>query len=209
MEDFILKAYEYCTVIIPFVIMYIILNRAYQKRESKMHTKGFFLLFIYTVYISAVFYFTGSGTVYQLLMYGIESHSNSINLLPFSNPIDYMGYFLNVLLFIPFGFFVPLIWSGMKKLRYIIASGFCFSLLIELSQMLNHRSTDIDDLLLNTIGTVIGYIFCCIYLKITGWGSNRPYQHFKFEPLLYIGVMFIGHFLLFYEFGIAKILYHF
>ncbi|HBT95229.1 MAG TPA: hypothetical protein DEB24_03600 [Coriobacteriia bacterium] len=43
------------------------------------------------------------------------------------------------------------------------------SLLIELSQLLNNRLTDIDDLIINTVGALIGFLLCRIVVRMV-WG---------------------------------------
>ncbi len=62
----------------------------------------------------------------------------------------------NVVMFMPFGFFPPLLWraSGRKA----IAAGFFASLFIEITQLFLPRSTDIDDLILNTAGAALGFL---------------------------------------------------
>ncbi|NFH31516.1 VanZ family protein, partial [Clostridium sporogenes] len=83
-----------------------------------------------------------------------------------------------------------------------------FSMFIEITQLLNNRSTDIDDLILNTIGGLIGYgiykMFVCVMKS-----EPESYDCCKWEPIIYIVVMFMGRFLLFNEFGFAKLLYGF
>ncbi|WP_420488189.1 VanZ family protein [Gottfriedia acidiceleris] len=68
----------------------------------------------------------------------------------------------NVLLFIPLGFALPILLFKLTN-RKTIVIGFTLSLAIELIQATsglflgyNYRSCDIDDLILNTIGTIIG-----------------------------------------------------
>ena len=65
----------------------------------------------------------------------------------------------NILGFVPFGFFLPLI---SKRFRYgfvVALLGFLTSTLIEILQMLTKAGVcDIDDVILNTAGAVIGYI---------------------------------------------------
>lgn len=64
----------------------------------------------------------------------------------------------NVLAFVPFGFFRPII--GVRKYAFVrtVVSGFLTSLAIEVSQLLVFvGSFDVDDLILNTLGTMIGY----------------------------------------------------
>lgn len=67
--------------------------------------------------------------------------------------INFLG---NIVLFIPFGLFIPFLWKTSTKRTILI--GFCSSLFIEICQMFLARGTDIDDLMLNTTGTVLGVI---------------------------------------------------
>lgn len=57
-------------------------------------------------------------------------------------------------MFLPFGFCLPLLWniSGKKA----VLAGFGVSLFIEFSQLFLARGTDIDDLILNTLGAGAG-----------------------------------------------------
>ncbi len=203
MNDLILKGYEFLTVILPIVIAYVIVNIKSPK------IKGYFIkIFIFSVYIFAVFYFTGAGTIFDLQRYGIELHNEHINLLPFSNEIEMVSYALNILLFVPFGVLLPFIWPNTDKLKSIALSAFSFSLLIEASQLFNNRATDVDDLMLNTFGALVGYLLFKLFMHMVKW-TYRPVKNIKWEPAIYIIVMFLGHFLLFDMLGMAKILYGF
>jgi len=208
MNDLLLKGYECLTVILPFLITFILLNLIYKHKKIPGTEWKFLKLLIFMMYICAVFYFTGAGTVFDLQRYGIRLGTEQINLFPFSRYIDITAYFLNILLFIPFGFFLKFIWSGINKLKYIVLSGFSFSLLIETSQLFSNRQTDIDDLILNTLGTLLGYLLYRIFFRMTG-GIVSAVSHLKYEPIIYILTVFSGHFLMFNEFGLTKILYGF
>ncbi|TYS89988.1 VanZ family protein [Rossellomorea aquimaris] len=68
----------------------------------------------------------------------------------------------NILLFIPLGLALPILFPTIKKGKVIVI-GFLISLSIELIQYMagfflgfNYRSFDVDDLMTNTLGTVIG-----------------------------------------------------
>lgn len=78
------------------------------------------------------------------------------------------GNFLgNIILFIPNGFLLPVV-TGWRKWYKIITVGFGFSLLIEISQYVTHRGCfDPDDIILNSIGTVVGLCLWEIIHKIT------------------------------------------
>ena len=75
------------------------------------------------------------------------------------SPIQYLG---NVLLGIPFGFLVPFVWR-VSQSRVLVA-GLCFSLSIEALQWFAtkllvafpSRAVDINDVILNTLGVLIG-----------------------------------------------------
>lgn len=207
MNEIILKLYEFLTVLAPLMIFCIIRYKGYKQKGIDVMKSHFVLVFFFACYIFAVFYLTGAGTLFDLTMYGIEVRAGEVNLLPFSRDIDLTGYVLNILLFVPLGFLLPVISPRSGKLTYMVLFGFCFSLLIEISQLCNHRRTDVDDLIMNTIGAVIGYLLYAILNKIMKWNPKRN-DYFKYEPMIYIIVMFAGRFLLFNEFGLVKILYH-
>lgn len=65
----------------------------------------------------------------------------------------------NVLCFMPFGFFVPWMWKNMDRPWLAVLLSLYLSLLIELTQLfLRVGSFDVDDLLLNSIGGLAGYV---------------------------------------------------
>ncbi len=72
----------------------------------------------------------------------------------------------NVLLFIPLGVLLPVLNTRFNSLSSILLCGILGSLTIEGSQLLislmlgfNYRSFDVDDIILNTLGAIIGYCF--------------------------------------------------
>lgn len=74
---------------------------------------------------------------------------------------------LNIAMFVPLGFLLPLLWKPCRKGYVAIPSGFAFSLFIELIQLLTRRGVcDVDDLFCNTLGAVIGYFLIMAALAI-------------------------------------------
>lgn len=63
----------------------------------------------------------------------------------------------NVGMFLPIGFFVALLWRRGSLWRSTLA-GFLTSLSIETTQLFIDRGTDLDDLILNTVGAAVGYV---------------------------------------------------
>ena len=66
----------------------------------------------------------------------------------------------NVILFVPLGYFLPSFFAR-ERLRphFTIPICMCISIAVEVSQFMTHTgSLDVDDVILNTIGGIIGYL---------------------------------------------------
>lgn len=200
--------YGFLASMLPFMIVLVALNRRAKRRGMAFSVGHNMLAVLFAIYIFAALYVTSAGTLYDLMRYGVGAQSEQINLLPFSRAIDRVGYFQNILLFMPLGFLLPLIWEGLRKWWCALLAGFSFSLLIEASQLFNNRSTDVDDLIMNTLGALLGYVLFKVFARITKWDARKACGS-GWEPVLYIAVLFLGRFLLFDDLGLARLLYHF
>ena len=70
----------------------------------------------------------------------------------------WLNVLLNVAMFAPLGFLLPLLTEKVQKWYRMLAVGFCTSLAIEVLQYLLCRGLfDVDDLLCNTLGAMAGY----------------------------------------------------
>ena len=97
----------------------------------------------------------------------------NINLVPFAYMFsDYRNSLLNVLLFVPLGFLLPVLWKRFRSFFWTGLLGFSFSLSIELLQLLTLRATDINDLMTNTTGTILGWLLGRLVLWL--FPSIRP-----------------------------------
>ena len=68
------------------------------------------------------------------------------------------GIILNILLFIPFGYLLPLVWKKADQWWKVMLAGLLTSLFVEVMQWALHRGfADVDDLINNTLGALIGY----------------------------------------------------
>ena len=88
-----------------------------------------------------------------------------VNLLPLVNLFDYdskRDLLLNVIgnaaMFIPSGIVLPFVYKRLNSFWKVLLAGIGISLCIEIIQLpFSVRATDIDDLILNTIGVIVGY----------------------------------------------------
>ncbi|NCU17387.1 VanZ family protein [Pallidibacillus pasinlerensis] len=94
-----------------------------------------------------------------------------INLEPFNKIIEtqilvenghisylFIEVFGNICMFIPIGFFLPLLWDKFKNPFLTVFVCLFISFSIETIQLILPRGTDVDDIILNTSGGLIGYI---------------------------------------------------
>ncbi len=198
MFEVLMYGYEFLTQFVPYLAVFLVL-----KRNRKYSGSYCLFLVLFAIYVICVFHVTGAGTLYQALDW--KFRGMSVNLIPFSQEIDPIGYILNVLMCVPFGVLVPLIWKRLAKPGTILLSGLCFSALIELSQTLCARGTDVDDLIMNTIGAFAGF---WVY-KIWNWITKGRFQSDApaGELPVYVLTIYLGRCLLFNALGLIRLWY--
>lgn len=158
---------------LPFLLSFeipLLIRR--RNAERKIPWRHFILNLIFVWLLTVMLDSTGIHSVSSLFSYaivtrqGLSISASKINLIPFHYlAADFRPYLENVLLFIPFGFLLPLLWERYRPFWKTIFFGFLFSLAIELSQLFNRRVSDIDDLLMNTIGTFAGWLLWMLLQK--------------------------------------------
>ena len=78
-----------------------------------------------------------------------------------------LNIFGNVVGFIPFGYILPIIDHRLRNWLLIVVNGFSLSLCVEVAQLIFRvGSFDVDDLMLNTLGALLGYILFWICNEI-------------------------------------------
>ena len=72
----------------------------------------------------------------------------------------------NVGMFIPSGIVLPVIYKRLDSFWKVIAAGAMISLCIEIIQLpFSVRASDVDDLILNTLGVAVGYAIYALVQK--------------------------------------------
>ncbi len=108
-----------------------------------------------------------------------------INLIPIVNLFEqYAGWKVNIIgntaMFIPVGIFWPLCFKKLDNIGKTVLAGGGLSLFIELSQLLLvGRTTDVDDLMLNTAGVFIGAVIYFVIAK-----PSKPKGHTEQSEVL-------------------------
>lgn len=72
----------------------------------------------------------------------------------------------NIFLFIPIGYFLPRLWPSLRNFFFFLLTCTLSIVLVELLQLVTLLgSLDIDDLILNLFGMLLGYLFFIIFKK--------------------------------------------
>ncbi len=132
-----------------------------------------FILYLLLLVKIVLFKYSGFLTALDKLITGKLNGFRSYNLIPFQSIREFVklmfrGYVSrgfnnlvgNILIFAPFGYFVPLLYKRCRKWQAVVLAGFFVGLVFELCQyVLYLGSADIDDLILNLLGVVLGFLF--------------------------------------------------
>lgn len=123
------------------------------------------------------------GVTIFVILYATLFRESGLNdtpiFIPFSsyklawyegNIAEWRNLILNICMFIPFGFLLPLTVKRLRNPWKVYLSGFIFTLMIETTQLIFKRGIfEADDLINNFLGTLIGYgiyaIASSVYLK--------------------------------------------
>ena len=166
---YIQEMLPYMIISLPFIMIYRFLyNKIRNKKVNRFHEVG---VITFCLFMIALF----SQTIMSRFYTGPEvtrSFAN-INLVPFRvfqdnyyaiTELNYWQPFIinflgNICIFMPIGFLIPLLWSKFNRFWKVALIGLAISLFIEVTQLSQARSSDIDDLWLNTLGGMLGYGF--------------------------------------------------
>jgi glycopeptide antibiotics resistance protein len=112
-------------------------------------------------------FFEGFHFVGNINLIPIVSIIKMIQTIFTTDPSFYsiINLFGNIGFFIPIGFFLPFLSKKFSSAWKVILFGFLLSLIIEVWQLFLPRGTDIDDIILNTLGTAVGYFLFWIIAK--------------------------------------------
>lgn len=151
MENFLLIILDkLCGAIVslPLVLIYVFVF----DRERAKRRWGWMALL--TLYLSAMYIVVGVPGVQYIVW------DPTLNRIPFQDfsPSNIMGMVLNAIMFAPLGFLLPAYFERYRHWGRALAAGFLTSVTVELIQLFTFRATDVDDLIMNTLGTLVGFL---------------------------------------------------
>ena len=179
-------SYTWPTMVMGVVIA-VLLRVTYLITERKkivFHEELFKLCFM--IYILCLFYVVTFQDV------SWSSHNfvpfKEILRYDFGTGIFYKNIFGNMLLFLPYGIFIAK-YVKTEKISVVLILSFITSLSIEVVQFLIGRVFDIDDILLNIVGCLIGFLLYRWFKKI----NNKLPEFFRKDVFWNIfSLVFLG-----------------
>lgn len=163
----ITSRFFWCALV--FVASFLVFWTKYKRFfTEKGHTIHKVMLGVYSLYLGTLFVLILFPT-YMLRPFHFDA--SRMNLIPFrgidrlrTDPLELLG---NLLLFVPFGFFSVFNDTGKagRRILNVALRAFVFSALMEFLQLFIGRVTDIDDVIINTLGALLGGTLSVVWHK--------------------------------------------
>ena len=148
---------KFCGAIVslPLVLIFIFLF----DRERAKRRWGWMALL--TLYLNAMYIVIGVPGIQYI------HWDPTLNLIPLQDfsASNIAGMILNAVMFAPLGFLLPAYFERYRRWGRTLAAGFLTSLTVELIQLFTFRATDVDDLIMNTLGTLVGFLLAKLVLR--------------------------------------------
>ena len=177
---------SYRSMIMFISIVWCLVRVLFAIKNKRVDLKREFQLLLVYICIIVVARFTFcpfstvDGKIQPLVFESAKVFPVRINWIPFVHWFDYpekrdilINLIGNTTMFIPLGIIWPSVYKELNKHWKSLLAGIGFSLFIEILQLpFYDRVSDIDDLLLNSLGFIIGYL---LYLFF-GFIKNKVKQ---------------------------------
>lgn len=149
-----------------------------EKRVSPKREAALLLVYVCIVVVARFTFFPFSridGEIQPLIFDFANAFPPRLNLVPFVYLFDYptssealLNIVGNTTMFIPLGIVWPSVFKKLDTPTKVLLAGFGVSLTIEIAQLFFvDRVTDIDDLILNFLGYLIGYLIYRLARRLT------------------------------------------
>ena len=197
---------SYLLAILVSMVLITIINIILNKKSSgkikwQHYLFGYFLILYLVISLKDIVGFPTLSDLERKVMLGVPIFDPVLNFIPLSSGIE-ISTILNIIFFMPFGFLLPTLWNKFRKFIPTVFAGIIFSLIIEVGQLFTIRATDVDDLIMNTLGTILGFILfkilSIIFKKLSNKTMVEEYNKkdsiIKYGPYLYIGIAVISVF---------------
>lgn len=164
--------YRFLMIVLLMLPFYLFFRKPWKRERKREWALGFFTLFM--LGLSALALEGDYRFPARMIRDARErlSTGRSINMIPFHTVRTFFRHFRpgifmvnivgNVAMFMPWGFGLPLLWKRRQSFLSAALFSLLLPLFIETVQLFIGRSVDIDDIILNFTGGMLGA--CCYFL---------------------------------------------
>ena len=136
------------------------------KNKQKINLGNEMMMLTFIVYILCLFQIVTNGDVSSV--HGVNvTLFKELTRYQIGTRLFYRNIIGNIIMFIPFGFFTSY-YLKLNKKRTIFYLTFIVSIVIELIQLKIGRAFDVDDIILNMVGSMLGYLLYRAMDKVFG-----------------------------------------
>ncbi|MBQ6153887.1 MAG: VanZ family protein [Ruminococcus sp.] len=178
---------SFWTGILCFTAVWLLVRVIVWIKNKKVDLKREALLLLMYVNLAVIIRFTFypfsmvDGRIQPLLFDPNSAFPFRINEIPFTNLFDYptkkeilINLIGNSAMFIPTGIILPILYKKLDRFWKVILCGALISLTIEIIQLPFYvRVSDVNDLILNTVGVAAGYGIYALCRKLFKRKNHR------------------------------------
>lgn len=153
------------------------------KRQSKniIIKVGWILFYSYIILLSYFLFFSehyGRENVMKDYRYNLEFFREIKRFIIYREKLGFETFLVNivgnVVAFAPFGFLLPSLDKKFRSFIFVVFLSMLFSLCVETIQLvLKVGIFDVDDIILNTAGGIVGYLCYAIVSRAAGGFRSR------------------------------------
>ena len=170
-ETFVKLGIVVVALIGVLILLYNLIAKITKHKKVSIPIRRLFLYAVFMIYIVVVVGATmlrysgssisfGNRVIYPLF-YSYREAWKDFSAREWRNII------LNIMMFVPFGFLLPLVSNKFQVFWKTYLAGFLFTTIIEVTQLLLHSGIfELDDFMNNTVGAMIGYGFYRLFVFV-------------------------------------------
>lgn len=176
---------------------YFVIYRKLLKGKKKINAKQAFMTFLisgYLIMVAGVTFLNRGAGIYGGFNFNIlSSYREAWNNFDVRT---WQYLIFNIIMFVPLGFLLPLAHIKFQNFGFTFFAGLILTLLIELLQLATNSGIfDIDDIINNLVGTLMGYSIVMTLISLHKIPKHKYRKAFVYLlPFLIVAALFTGVF---------------